>query len=292
MLRTGVYIDGENLRKALEKYIFPGLRPTDRGFQLRERLINWTAFFKGVIDKLDDKTGLKHRLIGARWYLSNQVRVVGESNYKRRQCLLACQQELPGLTEDELVTLSQDWVNRERNRVRIESEEIRAELEKKYDYLEFKYVGEFLLNRYKKHNCGTGKNGLKYYNGVRSGERGVDVGLAVDMVTQAPLLDAVVIVTGDRDFIPAIDYVKTKMVNVYSFTLARGVPPDIEYLSEWLKGAVDISFSFDEVEFLTWYLDIAAIQSLVGPNMIEAIERRLKELGGGPLIIPTTRGSK
>ncbi len=280
LLKTTIYIDGENLRKAVEKYRFPGVRSGDRGFHLRERLINWTEFFKGIITNLDIETELHHRLIGARWYLANQVRIVADSSYRRQECLAGCQEELSDITERELIELSRDWIERERTRVRKESEEIRAELEKKYNYLEFKYVGEFLLARYEKYKCGINQNRERYYAGRRLGERGVDLGMAVDMVTQAQLLDAVVIVSGDRDFIPAIDYLKSKMVNIYSFTLAKGVPPNIEYLSEWLKGAVDLSLSFDEVDFLTKYLDLEAIRSIVGPNMVNAINARLTELGG------------
>jgi uncharacterized LabA/DUF88 family protein len=276
MLRTAIYIDGENLRKTLEKYEFQGSKYP---YQIRERLVNWTEFFKGIITKLKDKTLLEHRLIGARWYLSNQIRVVGESLRNRKACLEDCLHDFPKLTDNELIQLSENWIEQEKVRVRKESEEIRADLEKKYDYLEFKYVGEFILSRYKKHKCGFDeKNKVNYYNGTRLGERGVDVGMAVDMVTQISSLDAIVIVSGDRDFIPAIDYVKTKMVNVYSFTLARGVPPHVEYLSEWLKGSVDIALYFDELEFLSLYLDRKAISELVSPNMLKAIDKRIKEL--------------
>jgi len=277
MIRTAIYIDGENLRKTVEKYEFS---IDSYSYQLRERLINWTEFFKGIIAKLKERTSLEHRLIGARWYLSNQVRVIGESIRNMRFCLADCLKELPSLSESELEQLSKDWIEKEKIRVRKESEEIRADLEKKYDYLEFKYVGEFILNRYKKHNCGTdSRTRANYYNGTRAGERGVDVGMAVDMVTQITSLDAIVIVSGDRDFIPAIDYIKTRMVNVYSFTLARGVPPHVEYLSEWLKGSVDIALFFDELEFLSRYLDRKAI-SEVSPKMLEAIDKRIEELKG------------
>ena len=35
-----------------------------------------------------------------------------------------------------------------------------------------------------------------------------DVGLAVDMISLAPKLDVVVLISGDGDFVPAVDYIK------------------------------------------------------------------------------------
>ena len=47
-----------------------------------------------------------------------------------------------------------------------------------------------------------------------------DVGLAVDVIKMAPRLDAIVIVSGDGDFIPLIDYVRSEsgcQIEVVSF---------------------------------------------------------------------------
>ena len=47
-----------------------------------------------------------------------------------------------------------------------------------------------------------------------------DVGMAVDAIRMAPLLDAVILVTGDGDFVPAVEYLKWglgRQVEVASF---------------------------------------------------------------------------
>ena len=47
-----------------------------------------------------------------------------------------------------------------------------------------------------------------------------DVGMAVDAITMAPKLDTVILVTGDGDFIPLVDYLRTHggcQVEVVSF---------------------------------------------------------------------------
>src|SRR3990172_14191 len=45
-----------------------------------------------------------------------------------------------------------------------------------------------------------------------------DVGLAVDSIRMAPKLDAVILVSGDGDFIPLVEYLKTtSQVELFSF---------------------------------------------------------------------------
>ena len=76
--------------------------------------------------------------------------------------------------------------------------------------------------------------------GKRVGEKGVDIGIAVDMIAKMPNYDVAVIVSGDADFIPAVCHVKDHLRSVYQFSVAKGVPPSINYLSPWLKGTVVI----------------------------------------------------
>ncbi len=57
-----------------------------------------------------------------------------------------------------------------------------------------------------------------YADGTKKGDW--DVGMAVDAIRQAPFLDVIVLVTGDGDFLPLIDYLKWgtgRMVEVAAF---------------------------------------------------------------------------
>jgi uncharacterized LabA/DUF88 family protein len=48
-----------------------------------------------------------------------------------------------------------------------------------------------------------------------------DVGMAIDAVKMAPKLDAVVLVTGDGDFVPLVEYLKTQGCQVEAVTFGR-----------------------------------------------------------------------
>ena len=57
-----------------------------------------------------------------------------------------------------------------------------------------------------------------YADGTKKGDW--DVGMAVDAIRQAPFLDVIILVTGDGDFLPLVDYLKWgagRMVEVAAF---------------------------------------------------------------------------
>lgn len=56
-----------------------------------------------------------------------------------------------------------------------------------------------------------------FFGGAKKGDW--DVGLAVDAIKMADKLDVVIIVSGDGDFVPLVDYLKTKtQVEIISFS--------------------------------------------------------------------------
>ena len=67
-----------------------------------------------------------------------------------------------------------------------------------------------------------------------------DVGMAIDAVKMAPKLDAVILITGDGDFVPLVEYLQTNegcQVEVVSFGKST---------STKLRDAVDDFFDLDE----------------------------------------------
>lgn len=77
-----------------------------------------------------------------------------------------------------------------------------------------------------------------FYGGAKKADW--DVGLAIDAVSAAPKLDAVIIATGDGDFIPLVEYLKVNegcQVEVISFGKSS---------SGRLKEAVDEFIDMDE----------------------------------------------
>lgn len=57
----------------------------------------------------------------------------------------------------------------------------------------------------------------EFYGGFKKGDW--DVGLAVDAIRMSPAMDAIVLVTGDGDFVPLVEYLKNrgKRVEILAF---------------------------------------------------------------------------
>ncbi|NCN12011.1 NYN domain-containing protein [Candidatus Kaiserbacteria bacterium] len=85
-----------------------------------------------------------------------------------------------------------------------------------------------------------------FYGGAKKADW--DVGLAVDAIKLAHKVDAIVIVTGDGDFIPLVEYVKSQGCQVEAISFGRSS-------SAGLKAAVDdfIDMDDDPNRFLIGY---------------------------------------
>jgi len=66
-----------------------------------------------------------------------------------------------------------------------------------------------------------------------------DVGLAIDAIKMAPKLDAIILATGDGDFVPLVEYVKAQGCQVEVITFGRSA-------SARLKEAADEFIDMDE----------------------------------------------
>jgi len=76
-----------------------------------------------------------------------------------------------------------------------------------------------------------------FYGGAKKADW--DVGMAVDAIKMAHKVDAVVLVTGDGDFIPCVEYVKSLGCQVEAITFGRSA-------SSGLKNVVDDFIDLDE----------------------------------------------
>ena len=110
--------------------------------------------------------------------------------------------------------------------------------------------------------------------GRGDGEKGVDVGIAVDMKAKAADYDAGILISGDVDYMPAITHIKNQLRHFYQFSLAKGIPPRIQHLSPWLKGGVDSFQSFDELQLLKEFL----LPNNIPPYILDEIQKRIVEL--------------
>ena len=119
------------------------------------------------------------------------------------------------------------------------------------------------------------KDGTIDYRGRRIGEKGVDIGIAVDMIAKMPYYDVAILISGDADFLPVVSYLKDYLKHVYQFSVAKGVPPSIRYLSPYLRGKVDRFAFYDELELLRDYLDRS---SRIPPDILDSIDARISQL--------------
>ena len=97
------------------------------------------------------------------------------------------------------------------------------------------------------------------------------------MIAKMSNYDAAILVSGDADFLPVVGYLKDNLKYVYQFSVAKGVPPSIRYLSPYLRSKVDCFASYDEVELLSLYLNR---QSGIPPAILDAIDGRISDLQG------------
>jgi uncharacterized LabA/DUF88 family protein len=85
-----------------------------------------------------------------------------------------------------------------------------------------------------------------FYGGAKKADW--DIGMAVDAIKIAPKVDAIIFATGDGDFIPAVEYLKSLGCQVEAITFGRSA-------SSGLRNAVDdfIDLDHDPRKFLIGY---------------------------------------
>jgi len=76
-----------------------------------------------------------------------------------------------------------------------------------------------------------------FYGGAKKADW--DVGLAVDAIKMAPKVDAIVLATGDGDFVPLVEHLKSLGTQVEAITFGRSA-------SSMLKAVVDDFIDLDE----------------------------------------------
>jgi len=81
------------------------------------------------------------------------------------------------------------------------------------------------------------KDLLEFYGGMKKADW--DVGLVIDAVRMAPSIDVLVLVSGDGDFVPMVEYLKNQGKRVEAITFGKSA-------SSMLKEAVDEFIDLDE----------------------------------------------
>ena len=270
-LRTAVFVDGANFRANLRNLA------SGRGYMLEERHFDWKRFYDGVIQKFDQATGWNHRMIRVHWYYAETMSPWAYSEdyaHNQAQRIVEKHSEISNLTPHTVVNLARRWYDNERKRFERLREVTFENIQRETDFLEFKYVGQYQVRPFEVHRIEQNEDSEVTYFGKQVGEKGVDTGIAVDMIAKMPYYDVAILVSGDADFLPVVGYLKDHLKHVYQFSVAKGVPPSIRYLSPYLKGRVDCFAAYNEKELLTQYL------GKLPPAVLKSINARVSELSG------------
>lgn len=273
-LRTVVFVDGQNFRKNLQAFSFQ-TKESARAFRLDEKHFRWRDFFADMVAWFAKETGTEHRLLRAYWYNADGMTPFESSNTVLEKAHKECAKAVPTITQDKVNELAGQWHAKQHAWFYGSRRQMFEKIQRKTDFLEFKFVGQFRVEPFTVRNCVLNDDGTYDYQGTQVGEKGVDIGIAVDMIAKMANYDVAIIVSGDADFVPAVSYLKDHLRSVYQFSVAKGVPPKINYLSPWLKGVVDVFGYFDELALLGTYLDR---NSGIPPAIIGEINARIESL--------------
>ncbi|MCY4365872.1 MAG: NYN domain-containing protein [Chloroflexi bacterium] len=275
-LKTVIFIDGQNFKKNLQEFSFKSEKPNVRYplYTLDEKHFEWNKFFRRVIEKFNEQTHLKHTLMRAYWYNAETITPFQKNDSWIRSILTKYGTEFPELDASQVESLARHWWERERDNFGVTRSTVFEEIQRRTDFLEFKYVGQYVVRPFDPYRIAKDANGKIVYQGRRVGEKGVDVGIAVDMITKAPMYDAGVLISGDVDYMPAVTHIKDQLRYFYQFSLAKGIPPRIHHLSPWLRGGVDCFASFDELTLLQEFLR----RNDIPPYILDEIDNRINAL--------------
>lgn len=213
-----------------------------------------------------------HRLIRVYWYFSATISPWVENMPAAYRIASQYNTRIPGLTASQVNNLANEWYTKERKYFSKLREEVFENIQRDTTFLEFKYVGQYLVRPYSVYKLEVTPSGVTTYLGTQQGEKGVDVGIAVDMIAKMENYDTAILISGDADFLPAVRYLKDHLKYVYQFSIAKGVPPSIEYLSAYLKSYVDCFAYFDELRLLSEFLDRT---SNIPPEILRAIDDKI-----------------
>lgn len=217
--RVCVFVDGENMRRSICKLFNPSFSPRD----YLPKTANWSELFEELARKA--LTGpCELDLVRTYWYVIRDLDCYPYSlppaESSKLHALLAqhepFRKQLQGLSGTALISKAEELRKQLAEstagmRSRFEGWiKIQDGISGTHDLIEFRRAGAISYNAF------TGKLGS---------EKAVDVKLATDLIVLREIYDTAVIVSGDQDFVPAVQVVKDagkRVVNV-SFKTRSGV---------------------------------------------------------------------
>lgn len=237
MKRTVILVDGQNLFYTL-KYL---------GF--KEINLNWKKLFHSFLEPNDE-------LIRAYWFRPQKILDVHYSArsirnriaHKNYNSTYQKFRSSDGLQESQGIL---DRIERDAKRAEKWLNEARA----KFSNAEYLYDQLCLDNS----DIEIVKKGLVKVDPFAqeySGEKGVDIALAVKMISLSveKKCDKIILISGDYDYAEAINYVKNGMTKVHIVKMHKGFPPKNINMSRDLSVMADKVINLYEADIRTNFL--------------------------------------
>ncbi len=276
-LKTVVFVDGQNFRHNLRDFHFRSNppHPNNPEYRLDEKHFRWQDFFQDALNKFDHVTGWEHQLARVYWYYAENI-TPWVPNLRRAQRIVEDYgHRIPELTVELVIQKAQEWHEHESRRFYQLRKSVFAEIQQNTNFLEFKYVGQYIVQPFRPFRLEYDYDGNITFQGTQIGEKGVDIGMSVDMISMMDNYDVAILVSGGSDFYPVVRYLKDNLKYVYHFSVGRGVGQDTQFFSTALRGLVDCFQGFDELEVLSNYVNEHAG---IPPAIMDTINLRAAEL--------------
>jgi uncharacterized LabA/DUF88 family protein len=202
-----IFVDGENLRHSLVD-----LFPTEFDpFDYLPKNADWSGFFAQLVRESGAKT-----LLRAYWYVVEEIDFFPHGNWTKtpqmRHTVLCkhepFENELRGLSEPAKSKKAYElagYILREEKKMTnkfLGWKNVQDGISKRTDLVEFRRAGSIRYNLFQK----------RLHN-----EKAVDVYLATDLLQLRDIYDIAIIVSGDQDYVPAVQAIKNSgkhVVNV------------------------------------------------------------------------------
>lgn len=231
-----ILIDGQNLYYHLQS------------LKLMEKDINWNLLFKSFIDDNDE-------LVRAYWFRPQKI-LDGHltPDLIRHNIVYTKYRPLLQRYKDKDDTIGADTLKK------IEDEAIAVEewvREQKTRFSNIEYVYDQLcLDNTDIEIVKKGIVKVNPYLHTYTGEKGVDVALAVKMISLSVenKCDKIILISGDYDYAEAIKYVKNNMTKVNIVKLHKGFPPRNKNMSRDLSVLADKVIDLYEADIRSNYL--------------------------------------
>lgn len=239
MKKVVILVDGQNLYYSLQE------------MGIIEKDVDWTKLFNSIIDQGDE-------LIRAYWFRPAKIldTYYTENNIRNSIVYKKYRNLLDKFKKNDFENISQkvrDDVDREFKKV---SSWIKQQKEK-FVNIEYAY-DQLCLIHDDIEMVKTGVVKIDPYKQTYVGEKGVDISLAVKMISLSvgKKCDKIILVSGDYDYSEAIRFVKDNMTKINVVKFHKGYPPRNRSMSRDLSVLADKVIDVYEMDLKSLYRNV------------------------------------